>query len=410
MSLRFVVFFIFSFSYYCIAQTPYEGTGTRSNLFLKLDVSPRVSGMGSVFTGIANDENSLLYNTAGLAKPLMSGVSLNHTQWFEDIRIENLLFLYKLGYDLGMGIGISYLGMPVIHGMSDDGQPTNDDINVSSSVIQLGVGYEVYNNILLGVGLKYFNDNLAGISGTGVALDAGLLFETIFRGLNFGVSVQNVGGNYKYDFFNEKIPMNVRTGVAYKIPGQDLRFGLDLVKSVDQDYQVNLGGEYVIEKYVVIRLGNQAISGQLLSPTFGLGVNVEDKYLIDYTFANHETLGSTHRAGITFRFNLPPVMKKHGSGYNFQTARVVMAPRGLRYEIINNKMVIKWLAIPKGKYNVYAKSDKNDPWKKLNNKPLFSTEMDFKQPTAGKKYYITVTTILDNVESAFENEIEIEVK
>ena len=366
--------------------------------------------MGSVFTGIANDENSLLYNTAGLAKPLMSGVSLNHTQWFEDIRIENLLFLYKLGYDLGMGIGISYLGMPVIHGMSDDGQPTNDDINVSSSVIQLGVGYEVYNNILLGVGLKYFNDNLAGISGTGVALDAGLLFETIFRGLNFGVSVQNVGGNYKYDFFNEKIPMNVRTGVAYKIPGQDLRFGLDLVKSVDQDYQVNLGGEYVIEKYVVIRLGNQAISGQLLSPTFGLGVNVEDKYLIDYTFANHETLGSTHRAGITFRFNLPPVMKKHGSGYNFQTARVVMAPRGLRYEIINNKMVIKWLAIPKGKYNVYAKSDKNDPWKKLNNKPLFSTEMDFKQPTAGKKYYITVTTILDNVESAFENEIEIEVK
>lgn len=377
---------------------------------MRLDISPRASGMGGAFTAIANDETTILYNPAGLSNPRISGIALNHMQWFEDIRVENLLFLYKIKKDMGLGIGISYLGMPSIQGMDDYGFPTTEKLDVSSSIIQLGFGYEVYYGVMLGLGVKYFNDNLAGFSADGYALDAGILFETMVRGLNFGISLQNVSGKIKYDYFNEKIPLNIRTGVAYKIPRQDLRFGLDIVKSVDQNYQFNLGTEYIIAKYAILRLGNQSMSENILSPTFGIGVNIQEKYLIDYTFFNHETFGATHRVGITFRFNLPPLIKDSKSPYNRYTKKVVMAPRGLRYEIKNNKMNIKWQSIPGAKYNVYARSDKNDPWKKLNSKPLFSSEMIFKQPTVNTKYYITVTAILNDIESAFENEIEIKIK
>jgi hypothetical protein len=406
----FTSFFIFLFSYCCWAQSPYENAGTRSNPFLRLDVSPRVVAMGGTFTAIANDENSLIYNQGGLAKSRYSGVALNHLQWFEDIRVENLNFLYKMGKNLGVGIGIAYMGMPSIQGMDETGSPTSQQFDVSSSFFQLGVGYEVFYGVMIGLGAKYFNDNLAGFSADGFALDGGVLFETMVRGLNFGLSFQNVSGKIKYDYFNEKIPMTIRAGVAYKIPLQDLRFGMDIVKADDQDYQFNIGVEYVLLDYAVLRIGNQAISEDLLSPTFGLGVNIEEKYLIDYAFSHHEVLGATHRFGITFRFDLPPVIKSKRTVYNRYTTKVVMAPKGIRYEIKNKKMIIKWLSIPGAKYNVYARSDKNDPWKKLNSKPLFGTQMEFKQPTLNTKYFITVTTILNGIESAFENEIEISIE
>lgn len=409
MKKIFVSFFFFLFSFYCFAQSPYENAGTRSNPFLRLDVSPRVAAMGGAFTAIANDENTIIYNQGGLAKPLYSGVALNHLQWFEDIRVENLNFLYKMGKNLGVGLSIAYMGMPSIQGMDETGVPTSQKFDVSSSVVQFGVGYEVFYGVMFGLGAKYFNDNLAGFSANGFALDGGILYETMIRGLNFGLSFQNVSGKIKYDYFNEKIPMSIRVGVAYKIPRQDLRFGLDMVKSEDQNYQINLGGEYIIAQYVALRIGNQAMSEKLLSPTFGIGVTVQEKYLIDYAFFNHDVFGATHRAGVTFRFNLPPLIKNSKSTSNRYTTKVVMAPRGLRYEIKNKKMIVKWLSIPGAKYNVYARSNKNDPWKKLNSKPLFGTQMEFKQPTVKTKYFITVTTILNGIESAFENEIEINI-
>jgi hypothetical protein len=135
-------------------------------------------------------------------------------------------------------------------------------------------------------------------------------------------------------------------------------------------------------------------------------VNVQDKYLVDYTFVNHENLGSTHRAGITFRFNLPTLLKGGRSAQ--RPSVIVMAPRGLRYEIVNKGLIIKWIGTPGARYNVYARSDKNAPWMKITKKPLSKTEMEIRRPSAKTKYYITVTAILNNFESAFENEIVIE--
>ena len=199
MKKIFFSFFFFLFSFFCFAQSPYENAGTKSNLFTRFDLSPRVSALGGTFAAIANDENSLLYNPAGLSKSRLSGVAFNHTQWFLDIRAENLLFLYKLKSDFGMGIGISYMGMPNIQETDETGLPTSDEINVSSSIIQLGLGYKIFHGVMIGIGFKHFNDNLAGFSASGFALDAGILFETIYRGLNFGFAVQNIADKMKYD-------------------------------------------------------------------------------------------------------------------------------------------------------------------------------------------------------------------
>ena len=76
----------------------------------------------------------------------------------------------------------------------------------------------------------------------------------------------------------------------------------------------------------------------------------------------------------------------------------------------DNALVIKWLPITGAKYYVYAKTEKNGKWRKLNIKPIEKNEMIYKRPKKGTKYYITVTAVLNNLESAFARQIEVEVK
>lgn len=376
---------------------------------MRFDMTPRVCGLSGAFCAISNDENALLYNPAGLAQMRLSGVAFNHTQWIEDIRIENLLFNYKISSKLGLGMGVSFMGMPSIQGMDRDGNPT-EKLNVSSSVIHLGLGYKLHPSLMLGVGAKYFNDDLAGYTANGVAFDVGFYMDTALRGLSLGAAVQNLAGKIQYDTEKESLPMVIRSGLAFKIPGQDLLIAFDAVKATGQDFSYHLGIEYLLARYVAFRLGNQALSGQLFSPAFGLGLHVQNKYLIDYTFVSKEDFGSTHRAGITIRFDLPHLIGEKRKPITVFSLTTVGAPQSLRYEIVNGKMIIKWDAVPAALYNIYAKADKGDPWRKLNSKPIAQTEMEFKRPTVQTHYYITVTAIINNIESAFENELEIEIK
>jgi len=392
------------------SQNIYEGAGTTSNLFLRFDMTPRASGLSGAFSAIANDENALLYNPAGLAQIRLSGVAFNHTQWFEDIRIENLLFSYKMSSKLGLGIGVSFMGMPSIQGMDRDGNPTTEKLDVSSSIIHLGFGYKLHPSLMLGLSAKYFNDDLAGYTADGAAFDLGFYMDTALRGLSLGATVQNLAGKIQYDNEKESLPLIIRSGLAYKIPGQDLFIAFDAVKADGQDFSYHLGIEYLLAGYVAFRLGNQAVSGLLLSPSFGLGLNVQNKYLIDYTIVSKEDFGATHRAGITIRFDLPRLIGEKRKPITVFSLTTVGAPQSLRYEMVEGKMIIKWDTVPTASYNVYAKADKGDPWKKLNSKPISQTEMEFKRPTVQTRYLITVTAIINNIESAFENELEIEIK
>lgn len=409
MEFKKTLSFIILFTSLTFSQNIYEGAGTNSNLFLRSDLSARVSGLSGAFTAIANDENALLYNPAGLAKLRLAGIAFNHTQWFEDIRLENLLLGYKISSRLGMGLGVSFMGMPSIQGLDGAGNPT-EKLDISSSVIHMGLGYRLFSSAMLGLGVKYFNDNLAGFTASGFAFDLGFYMDTMLRGLSLGLVVQNLGGNIQYDSAKEKIPFSARVGVAYKIPRQDWYIAFDGVKTQGQDFVYNFGIEYILAKYVAFRLGNQALNGLVLSPSFGLGLNIREKYLIDYTFASKEDLGATHRAGITIRFDLPKLISDKHKPVTTYSLTSVKAPKDLRYEILDQKMVVKWAEVPSAVYNVYAKSAKTDSWKKLTEQPLRQTEMDFKRPTVPTKYYITVTSVINNIESAFENELEIEIK
>jgi Uncharacterised protein family (UPF0164) len=393
------------------AQNPSSLAGGSSNIFLRAGQSARVAALGGSFTAVSDDENALFYNPAGLANIRMGAVALNHAQWIEDIRIDNIVFGYNFDRKLGVALSVSHLWMPAIQGKDGFGN-VNGDINVTSSIINLGLGYKVDPSFYVGVGIKYFLDDLAGFTASGIAIDAGIYMYLFVPGLTFGLTVQNLGGDIQYDTVQEKIPFTYRAGLAYKIRNTGLRVSVDGVKTIDSDFVIATGLEYTLLKTFSLRFGNQFRNDQKFTPGYGAGLNINQQYLVDYTFYTLEDLGNTHRVGFTFRFNLPTAkLRTSKSIYKSYRIKKSRPPANVYLESKKDRVVVNWGKVYGAVYNVYAKTHKDGPWKKINSSLIRENSYEFKKPSnTSSKIYISVTSIINSVESAYSKEVEIDVK
>jgi hypothetical protein len=391
------------------AQPVSKQAGTASNIFLRMDQSASVSALSGAYCAVAGDENTLFYNPAGLANINKGALALNHTQWFEDIRIDNLVFGYNFDRKLGVAFSISHLWMPAIQGRDYLGQNT-DEINVSSSFAILGLGYKVHPSFYAGLAIKYFSDNLSEYKASGLAIDAGIFMYLMVPGLSFGASVQNFGSKLQYDTAKESLPFSYRAGLAYNIPRIGVRISADAVKSKDTDYYYAAGMEYTFAKTFSLRAGNQFRSWEQFNPVYGAGLNIQNRYVFDYTFSSNSTLGTVHRVGFTFRFNIPATRVTYKPVFYQAKKTIHMAPQNVAVEIKSGRLMIQWSKVESARYNVYARTSQEKSYKKLNRHPLYSTTKEFKQPQGKKTIYVVVTSVIDGAESAFSKEAKLDVK
>jgi hypothetical protein len=390
-------------------QTPGGQAGQSSLLFLRADLGPRPSALSGAYTAVADDEHALFYNPAGLANIKYGAVGLNHVQWFEDIRMDNLTVAYNFHQRLGMAVSVSHLWMSSIQGKDIYGQNT-EKLDVSSSIVHLGLGYRFHAAAYGGIGVKYFNENLAGYRVNGLALDAGYYMQTLLRGLTFGLAIQNIGGKVRYDQTNEQLPLTYRAGLAYRFAAGKIRIAADVAKSVDSRWLVPIGVEYRFIEYFALRLGNIFQSQSLLDPSFGAGFQFDGRYAIDYATFIHSELGMTHKIGITFNFNRTssPLTKKGGQEKGIPGT--LKPPDHVTGAIDGNTFIIKWTPVPGAQYNVYARTSKDDPWVKINSAPLYYHQLAYKKPQHVKTIYIAVSCIAEQTESAFSKEAVIHVE
>ena len=389
------------------AQQSAPNAGTAAGQFLRMDLNPRSSALSGAFTAVGGDQNALFFNPAGLAELSSGSLSLNHTQWYEDIRMDNVLLGYKFDSKFGAAISASYLWMPPIQGKDAFGANTSK-LTVSSSIIHFGFGYKVHPSLYAGIGIKYFQDNLAGYTADGYAIDAGLFVHLFIPGLSFGASLQNAGGKIQYDKVRERIPFSYRSGLAYKVPGIGLRFAADVIKGIDTDLQFAAGAEYIFQRSFFLRIGNRFTNSQKILPSYGAGFKVAGKYIFEYTFLAHEQLGYTHRAGFTLNFNTPTSRRHYYSP--IQKNVRLSAPRMVTTAVTSNSLIVKWDKVYGARYNVYARVSKKSKWKKLNRHPLYSASMEFKKPKHSAVIHIVVTSVVNGKESAHSKEASIEIR
>jgi len=275
--------------------------GTSGFLFLRLGDGARAGGMGEAFTAVADDATSIYYNPAGMAN--VEGVDLNvtHTEWLQDIRLEQVSVANEmLGGAVGLGFtGVYYGAMdryPDYPALVPDGTFAPYDLSFAA-----GYAMDVLPNLSAGVSAKLIYEKIDFESATGWAIDVGIFHRSMIKGITLAASMLNLGPEAK--FVEEKFypPFQLRGGASYRYDADWLRgsaiLATDAVFPNDGDAKLHFGMEYNYGTLLSVRAGYKA-NYYTQGPTLGFGVK-HGSLRFDYAFMPMEfSMGDSHRLSI----------------------------------------------------------------------------------------------------------------
>lgn len=272
--------------------------GTAGAVFLKLGVDGRAIAMGEAQTGFADNANALYWNPAGLSRIKGLELAFMHNFYFQGMHHDYLGLAVPLGNRGSVGLAAYYWTSGTIMGMDQNGLPTSE---FSAWDLALGLYYANRFNRLLsaGCGIKTIIEKNEQEGGSAYAVDAGLLFRPPLTGLGFGVSIQNVGTRMKLVEESYPLPLTLRLGAAWEIPGTGAALAADIGLPQDDTAVVSIGGEYWIAGLFALRTGYKSGSdlGAIAGLRAGCGFNLP-KIGIDYAFAPYGELGNSHTVSL----------------------------------------------------------------------------------------------------------------
>jgi hypothetical protein len=241
-----------------------------------LEVVPdaRSSGMGGVFTAIADDAGAVFFNPAGLASIYHTEVPFARNYLFKNVGnvFEGTQQLYA-GYVYSLrDVAISNLNSPgtiaVTFNKINNGFLPERDVNgnftgefkAQDEVLTVAYGKTILNIqdssiIMAGVGMKFYKEIIDDFEVKGEAYDVGILWRLPDINLSFGVSVRNMGTRVEYMDQKFDLPCKTVLGASKKILGDKLLVGADLSKLVDENFELNLGAELWFMNTIAFRCG-----------------------------------------------------------------------------------------------------------------------------------------------------------
>lgn len=275
----------------------------------------RPMGMGGAFTALADDENALFYNPAGLGFL----EQLRFGSFYEPRFGATFGDLALTGKRFGLGLLFFNLGGLERRDANDSAVGTfsyGSSGTVAAGGTRLGdlpFRLGLPQNLALGLGLKLYQVSaLEGGSGSALALDLGLLWAqgltlgSLPLDLRLGAKVENLGLGVEYGTgYTEGWPIGLRIGTAATV--RDLTVALDL----ETRGLLHLGAEYRFTKIglerfglgtLALRVGGFTQGGLVL--TLGLGLQFQNFYL-DYAFITYPQAPDTHRLSFAAEFKLP---------------------------------------------------------------------------------------------------------
>lgn len=419
---------------------PVFSQGNTAIPFLKMNIGSRAEAMGGAYTAIANGPNALYYNPAGLGSGFNREIMLYHTQWFSNISVENLTFVYPFNRRWSFGSGLSFLHMPTFDRYEID--PASGDpleagkFSAYDMVFNAGLGLRVIDNIYLGSNLKIIREKLASVTATGFAADFGVLATIPASGIRMGFSVQNFGSKIQYLATKSSLPLTYRAGIAYQLQHGSNTIALDVIKSIDEAVQFLPGVELGISENFSIRGGYQPTQRAANGFSAGFGLQMPEGFKINYAYTPYGDLGDAHRAeliinlggyapktasGNESRGNDQEMLKARekinvatpdaSSSPNHPTGEMIklVPPENLQIikNIDNDKMKITWrpVALKNIRYNVYAKHADGNKWIKLTPAPIDRNFQLFTLKRSKVRLIFAATTVRDNLESKFSTTV-----
>ena len=269
--------------------------------FLKMGGGPRQEAMAGAYVGLADDENAVLLNPAGLANIKGKRLGMFHKVGLAGIDLESISYTHHFEESpAGLGANLLFLHSPKIE-RTINSSTKEGDFSCYDAALTLGYGREVSPDLLVGGTLRLIRENLDDKTANTACFDLGLLFDTGYPGLSLGMSLANIGKGVKFISKNEDLPITLRGGASLKLLKDTLIISSQIDKSIDSPVIARLGIEHKVLDAVYLRAGYS--NGQDIGSgiSLGMGINLRN-ILADISFSPYGDLGNVTNLSICFQF------------------------------------------------------------------------------------------------------------
>jgi hypothetical protein len=314
--------------------------GSSGLQFLDIPVSTRAVGMGNTFTAVANDVSTLFLNPAGMENILTGGVYASYVQWPADIALNSMAAVYNVEGIAHFGLSFQMLDVGLMNTRTVYAPEGNGGtFGVEDWAIGFSASRSLTDRFALGMTFKWIHEKLADYEDNGWAVDLGGYYNTGFRDVTIGFSINNFGPEFQFvvdndgdgrddeDFLDSEdndgdglidedgeeeavpLPIAFRFGVSMPVMQQgdnSLLLILEIEHPNDNKEHFNLGAEYWYGDMFALRGGYNmnmdAGSGLFAGAGFKLNVEGIGALQLDYAFADMGILDMVHRASFGFSF------------------------------------------------------------------------------------------------------------
>lgn len=302
------------------AAKRHPAAGSTSSSFLKLDPGPRPLSMGGAFAAVSDDIYAAYWNPAGLSQLDRPTLTLMENEYIQGVRQGFAAYAHPL--DRGTWAA-SFNGVFVPNDLERrSGLNENDPLNpittsegtFGASDMALGVSYarKLDENRSWGATVKIIRSSIDTYVAHGIAADLGGLWK--YRDdISLGAALQNLGPPVKFIDRSYSLPLNFKTGVAWRPAGTGALLAFDINKPIDDYPSLSVGTQYRVMDLLALRAGYRyRVYGNELGGISGIstGLGLSFKGIsIDYAFLPFGTLGDTHRTSLTFAFGKPRTLQ-----------------------------------------------------------------------------------------------------
>jgi len=282
--------------------------GTSAFSFLKINIGARPVAMGGAFTGLADDENALYYNPAGIALLDRHGVIFGYHNYFLDLQSGLVGYVHQFNETRYLAGHIYYLN----YGDFIEANNLGDSLGVfggSDIAVAATFAMRRSEDLYIGVTAKLIYEKIQVYSASGIAFDFGLRYQSSRGRYMAGMMLQNVGAQLSNftDVAKDGLPTTLRFGAAARPRGLPILFSGDLILPTDNNVEIAIGGEYYEFKPLYLRLGWNGFGSNSRATdsddkwagvSVGFGIDWRNLQL-SYAYAPGAELGESHRITLT---------------------------------------------------------------------------------------------------------------
>jgi len=316
------------------AQVGLKKVGQSTMNFLLVNTSPHASGLGEAYCALGRGVESILSNPAGIVESSYRFEGqMSSTRWIGDINyvagglILNLNQFGTLGLSLlSVDYGSIYRTSLLANAEKEQYVLGYKDLglvkNVGAYACGLSYGRAISTQFLIGGSVRIVGQNLGQSrlsdgskdnNAVKLTFDAGVKYNTGFRGFRFGMAIRNFSSNIKREEVEERLPLLFTMGMAIDLldvfapvfsQHNSLNLVVDFLHPNNYSERVNYGLEYLLLDRFAIRGGYQT-NRDLASWSAGFGINTPlggQALLFDYSYSSFEIFDGVSRFSIGLAF------------------------------------------------------------------------------------------------------------